>query len=85
MVRMSRDDVRRVLGDVDDLVVAQAIATEADEGTLLKALLEVEREVRDGETPGEISPDPAHQRARALIFELMYDDFIAAAAEYATD
>lgn len=53
MPTLTRDQVRRVLGDVDDHTIARIISTGADEAHLIEATRRVEREARLGEATPE--------------------------------
>lgn len=80
----SRERIRELLGDIDDLVAAQIVATGASEATLMKALDHVEHDIELGEASAEPQREPGFAEVYQLLVELLPDDELAY-VDYATD
>jgi hypothetical protein len=65
----SASDIQRLLGDVDPMIVARILATDASEDEIGEALGEVEDEAGFGEAPHEPS-SPRVAEVRAILDEM---------------
>ena len=83
--KLSRAQVKDLLGDLDDVTTGRIIATRADLTTLVKALHDVEQSFILGERVSHAPADRAYNRVRSVLVELMNDDDELAYIDYATD
>jgi hypothetical protein len=75
MANLTREQVIRVLGDVDDHTIARIISTGADEARLVEASRRVEHEA----ALGEPTPQPGSavvDELCAVLYELGEDDVL---------
>jgi hypothetical protein len=70
---ITRDDVIRILGDLDDLVVAQVVASGASVADLEEAVADLEFEVETGARSVTLSR-PEVDRLRALLSDLLPEE-----------
>ena len=73
MSAVTRDDVVRVLGELDDLAIARIVATGASVAELEEAVAEVEFDTEVGGRPIEPS-SPRVVELRALLDEMLADE-----------
>jgi hypothetical protein len=62
MTKLSREDVVRIVGDMDDIIVARLVGT----GATVAELREAVAEVQVGEALGEPTPEPSTPRVAQL-------------------
>jgi hypothetical protein len=73
MTPLTRDQVRHIVGDIDDFTLARILATQASEEDLREAISDVEHDLRFGERPAS-SPNATVSRLRTILSDVAVDD-----------